>query len=62
MTPKDAILDLVSKGWTEAGIANAVGTSQPNINRIKAGKQGTNFALGAALIALSSMSPKAKAA
>lgn len=37
MTPKYAVETLAARGWTEAAIADAVGVSQPTINRIKNG-------------------------
>jgi transcriptional regulator with XRE-family HTH domain len=51
MTPAEAITSLLSRQWTEARIAEAVGTSQPTINRIK---QGTSprYAVGEALVRL----------
>jgi predicted transcriptional regulator len=56
MTPKAAILALVSADWTETRIAEAVGSTQPTINRIKTGKQRTcAFELGVALATLASV-------
>lgn len=37
MTPSEAILALTDAGCTESAIAQAAGTSQPTINRIKHG-------------------------
>lgn len=51
MTPSNAITALISAGWTEAGIAEEVGTSQPTINRIRHGAQ-PRFQLGTDLLAL----------
>lgn len=51
MTPADAINLLLSRKWTEARIAAAVGTSQPTINRIKQGAA-TRYVIGAELIRL----------
>lgn len=51
MNPKDAISALQKSGWTETMIANAVGTSQPTINRIKRGAM-PGYDIGAAIVAL----------
>jgi transcriptional regulator with XRE-family HTH domain len=37
MTPQFAIESLIAKGWSQQAIADAVGCSQPTINRIKSG-------------------------
>jgi transcriptional regulator with XRE-family HTH domain len=37
MTPQYAVETLVARGWTEQAIAEAVGCTQPTINRIKGG-------------------------
>lgn len=53
MSPQDAIAALVLAGWTEKAIADAVGTSQPSINRIKNNsKQSVRYEVGVKLIAL----------
>lgn len=49
------VLDLIEAGLSEQEIAQAVGTSQPSINRIKLGKQGKSgvkYELGVKLIEL----------
>lgn len=51
MTPSQAIQSLLDAGCTEAGIAKAVGTSQPTINRIKKGSA-PRYEVGARLMAL----------
>jgi transcriptional regulator with XRE-family HTH domain len=37
MSPQEAVETLIARGWTEAAIADAVGVTQPTINRIKGG-------------------------
>jgi transcriptional regulator len=50
MSPQNAVLALKEAGWTEAKIAEAIGTSQPTINRIGRGATtGCRFKTGAAL-------------
>ncbi len=51
MTPTEAVEILKNLHWTEAKIAAAVGTSQPNVNRIKKGKT-PRYLLGDALVRL----------
>lgn len=51
MSPADAIKQLLARDWTEAGIAAAVRTSQPTINRIKQGAE-PRYRVGAALVEL----------
>ena len=54
MNPQQAVIDLLKSGWTQAGLANEVGTSQPTIHRIKSGliRRGVPFELALALIAM----------
>ncbi len=60
MKPIDAIVSLQEQGWTEAAIAEAVGTSQPTINRIKSGANPL-FDLGMALVTLAASNKPKKA-
>lgn len=49
----ELVQELVNSGLSEAKIADAVGFSQPTINRVKLGKQkNIGFALGQSLIEL----------
>lgn len=57
MNPKEAIAALQKAGWTETLIANAVGTSQPTINRIKGGTM-PGYDTGAAIVALADREAK----
>lgn len=62
MKPSDAIALLIQHAWTETRIADAIGTSQPTINRIKKGAK-PSFDVGHALIELAKRSkptPKRK--
>jgi hypothetical protein len=45
MQPVDMVGFLIAKGFSEVGIAKAVGTSQPTIHRIKCGS-GTTYETG----------------
>lgn len=49
--PTQAVQQLINLGWTEAGIAARVNSTQPTIHRIKEGG-GCFYALGAALVRL----------
>jgi hypothetical protein len=51
MDPKTAILALLANDWTETRIAQAVGTTQPTINRIKHGGD-PGYERGARLVEL----------
>lgn len=51
MTPSLAISRLLDAGWTETGLAEAVGSTQPTINRIKHGASPL-YEVGAALVEL----------
>lgn len=54
MNPQEAVIQLLKSGWTQAGLADEVGTSQPTIHRIKSGllRRGVSFELALALIAM----------
>jgi len=60
MKPIDAVTELQKQGWTETAIAEAVGTSQPTINRIKGGANPL-FDLGMALVTLAAGNKPKKA-
>lgn len=60
MKPIEAIAALQKNGWTETTIAQAVGTSQPTINRIKSGSMPL-FDLGIALVNLAKRDKPARA-
>jgi len=51
MSPQEAVETLIARGWTEAAIAEAVGVTQPTINRIKGGAE-PSYATGLALVTL----------
>lgn len=57
MNPQTAVLILTEAGWSEQRIAAEVGTSQPTINRIKAGRQRASYAVGVALVELAAKVP-----
>jgi len=52
--PTLAVNKLIELGWTEAGIAASVGSTQPTIHRIKEGGS-CLYALGAALVRLAAL-------
>jgi DNA-binding XRE family transcriptional regulator len=54
MSPTAAVKKLIRAGWTETRIAEAVGSSQPAINRIKRnqGKRGPAWQLANKLVAI----------
>lgn len=58
--PTLAVNKLIDTGWTEAGIAAAVGSTQPTIHRIKEGGS-CLYALGAALVRLAALDSSAPA-
>lgn len=51
MSPQEAVEILIARGWTEAAIAEAIGVTQPTVNRIKTGSK-PSWEVGAAVIAL----------
>lgn len=51
MKPTDAVKALIQCRWTETRIAERVGTTQGNINRIKTGRE-PRYDLGLQIVAL----------
>lgn len=51
MKPTEAVNALIKARWTEVRIAERVGTTQGNINRIKGGRE-PKYDLGLAIVAL----------
>jgi hypothetical protein len=51
MNPTDAVKTLIECQWTETAIAKRVGSTQANINRIKAGSE-PRYELGLQIVAL----------
>lgn len=59
MKPSEAVAELQNLGWTQAEIAASVGSTQPTIARIKAGKP-PFFDVGIALVNLAAREVKPK--
>ncbi|WP_426269184.1 hypothetical protein ACN9MB_13235 [Dyella kyungheensis] len=58
MTPHDAVRALLEAGWVEVQVAEAVGTSQSTINRLKHGKVASvDYDTGSRLVQLVGKKP-----